>query len=244
MSGIYKITNQVNGKKYVGSTKTEFSKRWGVHRCLLRNNKHQNPHLQRSWNKYGEQNFKMEPLEKVEPPIDPVLENRENYFIKLLNAEYNLIPSDRCHPPSFLGRHHTEETKKKLSMIAIGRKISDSAKEKISIAMSGQNHLLWGTHQSQETKEKNRLKHLGKPVSKTTREKIREKALLRPKGENQWNFIGKYRFFHPTYGEEILGQCELVHKYKNVPLDKGAINKICSSKLKQYKGWICRGKIT
>lgn len=54
--GIYKITNLVNSKIYIGQSINIFS-RWGYHRRALNNNKHVNKHLQRAWNQYGEQNF-------------------------------------------------------------------------------------------------------------------------------------------------------------------------------------------
>lgn len=53
---IYKIINQITGEKYVGQT-TNFSRRIEVHKSKLKNNKHPNPKLQASWNKYGEENF-------------------------------------------------------------------------------------------------------------------------------------------------------------------------------------------
>jgi len=106
------------------------------------------------------------------------------------------------------------------------------------------NHPLWGTHHSNETKQKIRVKHLGKIVSDETQEKIRRTALQQPRGRQRWNFGGIYVFQHPSYGEETIGQCELVQKYNRIPLDKSAINKLCSSKLKQYKGWTCKGKAT
>lgn len=53
---IYKIINKVTNEKYVGQT-TNFSRRIEDHLYKLRNNKHINPKLQASWNKYGEENF-------------------------------------------------------------------------------------------------------------------------------------------------------------------------------------------
>lgn len=53
---IYKIINNVTGEKYVGQT-TNFSRRIKDHKEALRRNKHKNPKLQASWNKYGEANF-------------------------------------------------------------------------------------------------------------------------------------------------------------------------------------------
>lgn len=62
---IYKIRNVVNGKFYIGST-TNTRERFRNHRKLLRKNKHHAPHLQASWNKYGEDCFKFEVQEVLE----------------------------------------------------------------------------------------------------------------------------------------------------------------------------------
>lgn len=53
---IYKIINNVTEEKYVGQT-TNFSRRIKDHKEALRVNRHKNPKLQASWNKYGEENF-------------------------------------------------------------------------------------------------------------------------------------------------------------------------------------------
>ena len=53
---IYKIINNVTKEKYVGQT-TNFSRRIKDHKEALRGNRHKNPKLQASWNKYGEENF-------------------------------------------------------------------------------------------------------------------------------------------------------------------------------------------
>ena len=63
-SGIYKITNTVNGKFYVGSSKN-IKWRWYCHRHYLENNKHDNPKLQHSWNKHGKSNFTFEVIEET-----------------------------------------------------------------------------------------------------------------------------------------------------------------------------------
>jgi group I intron endonuclease len=64
MIGVYKITNTVNGKVYIGSTTIDIETRWGVHRSALRTGKHYNKHLQRAWNRYGESAFTFEVIEQ------------------------------------------------------------------------------------------------------------------------------------------------------------------------------------
>ena len=53
---IYIIQNNITNEKYVGQT-TNFSRRIQEHYSKLRENRHPNPKLQSSWNKYGEENF-------------------------------------------------------------------------------------------------------------------------------------------------------------------------------------------
>ena len=58
-SGVYQIRNTVNGKVYIGSAK-HFNKRKSQHFHYLKTNKHHSQKLQRSYNKYGIQNFVFE----------------------------------------------------------------------------------------------------------------------------------------------------------------------------------------
>ena len=59
ISGIYKITNIVNLKFYVGRS-INVTRRLKQHLWDLRANRHSNPKLQNSFNKYGESNFTFE----------------------------------------------------------------------------------------------------------------------------------------------------------------------------------------
>lgn len=64
-TGIYKITNKINGKYYVGSS-SYINQRWSTHRKLLNKNKHYNPHLQNAWEKYGKESFDFIVIEEIE----------------------------------------------------------------------------------------------------------------------------------------------------------------------------------
>lgn len=57
--GIYCICNTANDKKYIGQS-VNVEERLRRHKYELLNNKHFNKHLQRAWNKYGEDNFTFE----------------------------------------------------------------------------------------------------------------------------------------------------------------------------------------
>jgi hypothetical protein len=62
-SGIYKITNMITGKIYIGSTIRSFYKRWYEHYHELNHCEHKNCFLQNDWNKYGKENFYFEIVE-------------------------------------------------------------------------------------------------------------------------------------------------------------------------------------
>ena len=77
--GVYSITNIVNNKRYIGSSKSSFHSRKTKHYNKLIKGIHYNEHLQNAWNKYGENNFIFEVINICS--IDDVVIN-EGLFIK------------------------------------------------------------------------------------------------------------------------------------------------------------------
>jgi group I intron endonuclease len=74
-SGIYRIDCTENNKYYYGSTEN-FRKRWNKHKSRLRQNKHDNRHLQFAWNKYGKDAFTIIVAELVDIPHLLEIENK------------------------------------------------------------------------------------------------------------------------------------------------------------------------
>ena len=81
--------------------------------------------------KNGYSNFKLEILEYCESQD---LLNREQYYIDKSNPAYNILLTAY----SSLGLKHTEQTKNKMSKLALGRKFSKETRAKISAALIGQ----------------------------------------------------------------------------------------------------------
>lgn len=121
-AGVYLISNNVNGKCYVGST-IHLDQRRREHFSKLANNKHINAHLQNAYNKYGREAFDFEVLETmdIDDNIKDKLLKREQFWIDNLKPEYNIL----LVAGSNLGYHHTEETKKKISESTTGVKKSE-----------------------------------------------------------------------------------------------------------------------
>lgn len=64
-----------------------------------------------------------------------------------------------------LGKHHSEESKRKISLVQKGKIVSEETKEKCRLSNIGQKR-------TNETKEKMRLAQLGKHLSEETKRKI------------------------------------------------------------------------
>ena len=66
----------------------------------------------------------------------------------------------RGFTPSMLGKHHSEETKKKIALAHTGYKFSNETKKKMSLAKIGKSFRL-GCKHTEESKQKMRLSHIG-----------------------------------------------------------------------------------
>lgn len=104
---IYKIKNLINGDFYIGSTQN-LIKRYYTHLNHIRKNKNTCIKLIRAVNKYGEENFTFEIIEKCN--INDLLK-REQYYLDSLNPKYNISKI----AGSNLGIKRTEEVKLKKS---------------------------------------------------------------------------------------------------------------------------------
>lgn len=91
---IYKITNLVNKKIYIGLSTYDGPQRWDKHRYnASRNSVH---HIDRAINKYGEKKFRYEVIEKV--PFSKgvrYLENREIFYISKFKSTNSKIGYNR-----------------------------------------------------------------------------------------------------------------------------------------------------
>lgn len=198
-SGIYKITNKVNNKFYIGSS-VSVRARITNHRSQLNRGVHDNEHLQRAWNKYGAKNFKVELIKACKE--EELLYEEQKYLDKIKVGEnpdcYNIAKS--AFAPTLgrelsnetkrkigianKGKKHTEETKALLSEKHTGKTLSKECRHKMSISRKGRvltietrkkiSNALTGIKRTEETRQRLRESHIGIEISPEQRKKMAE----------------------------------------------------------------------
>jgi group I intron endonuclease len=126
---VYKITNKLNNKIYIGITSQGAGVRYYKH---LSDALHGSPFpIHNALRKYGKENFTLEIIELCE--TSEILKEREKYWIAFYNSTnreigYNMTEGGN----GTFGRLHSEETKEKIRQKALGRKASEETKRKLS----------------------------------------------------------------------------------------------------------------
>lgn len=182
-SGIYAIENLVNGKRYVGSA-IDIKQRWSEHRRTLRKGSHHSRHLQRAWNKYGEQYFGFVVLEYV---MSEFLLDIEQRYLDSRNHAYNMT---KCAGAPQRGKRLSVTHREKISKALLGIKRSQETKAKMSLGQignsKGRGHVITpdnrqklnaakkATPLSIETRQKMSAAKKGKPLSLDIRAKMSE----------------------------------------------------------------------
>jgi group I intron endonuclease len=169
---VYKVTNLVNNKMYIGITTYSLSKRWSQH-C---NDEKSLYALNTTIRKYGKESFKVEEIYSSFSKED--LCEKEVYFIKLYNTlapnGYNMTTG---------GEHflHNELTKKLISEKGKGRKVHNKgvpmsleARQHLSKVRTGHLHTEETKQKMSESKKGKKPNNYGKKMSIETRLKISE----------------------------------------------------------------------
>ena len=161
---VYKITNKINGKCYIGQTVKPIQRRWKQH---IVGNGHCSA-IHGAITKYGIDNFDVKIISHNNSIEE--MNHRERYYIKLFNslapngynlteggirpsfspqARLNMARKGEKHP--LWGKKHSEESKKKMSVAKIGKKRSVESNKKQSESTSGSKHWNFGKSPSGET---------------------------------------------------------------------------------------------
>ena len=192
--GVYELViNTDHGEMfYVGSTAQTFKRRYQQHLNNLLKGVHHNHHLQNLWNKY--QNIEFRIVEVCDSRETVAL--REQYWYEVKSPD-SLINHGSPLPNPCLGTHHSEETRKKLSISHtnpspeirkryseshLGKTIPPEQRKKIGLAHKGrkmseefcQRMSEIKKNQSEETRKKIGLAHKGKYPTEEQRQNLSE----------------------------------------------------------------------
>ena len=194
---VYKVTNTVNGKVYVGkhTTKDPYDEYFGSGKLI-----------NEAIKKYGIENFTKEILYCFIDEKEAYLKEEEIVTQEFIDREdtYNItlggcgwhsgkehpmygMTGEHCHN---FGKHHTQEAKDKLSKAHTGKTLTEEHKRRIAKALSGKN--LTEDHKKKLSKARKgkycgeNNPNFGKPKSQETRDKI-----------------SKANMGHPGYGKGI-----------------------------------------
>jgi group I intron endonuclease len=189
MTGIYKIQSKCKPERvYIGSA-VDIRVRWNIHRSDLKLGEHHSKKLQRHYDKYGLCDLRFSIL--IECDKKDIVAH-EQFFIDCYHPYFNNAMTAR----SMLGYKHSEETKRKFSLLRKGRPSTRK-----------------GTKVSPETLEKMRRANLGKKLSEETKRKIGEAV----KGKNTWSWGNKYRL-----GKYHTEESNEKNRQSNIGLQAGA----------------------
>jgi len=174
-SGVYMLTNKLTNDIYIGQS-VDISKRFRNYFNLNYIKSKSNLIISRTLIKYGYSNFSVTILEYCDK-FD--LNKREQYYFNILNPQYNILKI----AGSSRGFKHSEETKMKISKslkeiykkeksALLGRTHTEETKKLMSLKKAKNNNPFFGKTHNKDTIELIRKKALGRIHSKETKLKM------------------------------------------------------------------------
>lgn len=156
VSGTYGISNTHNNMLYVGSAKS-LANRITEH---LTNPKRSNRYFQSALKKYGKSSFiilifetlNVKPKTEASPELKKILTKLENDLFECIPSHflYNFLRTAYTS----IGLKHSTETKELLRRNRLGKRLSESTKNKLSLRFKGKLNPFYGKTHTEESRKK------------------------------------------------------------------------------------------
>ena len=243
---VYLTTNLINNRKYIGQKKSNVflgTKYLGSGKIL-----------KQAIELYGKDNFKVEML--CECSNKEELDEKEIYFISKYNAQndrqfYNICKGGEAGPggPMFQGKHHTNETRQKMSAERKGKLNSnygnrwhcnERTKQLHSKLSSGSNNGMYGKKHSEATKANIGNKNRIAQQNRTTITNGKDTKHIKNEELATWLANGWYKGTSQQYTDEFkqkMSESTSNKRWVNNGVETKYINK---QELNTYleNGWI------
>lgn len=230
--GIYHIKNIITGKVYIGSS-VDIQSRIKTHRFSLKKNKHHSVKLQRSYNKYGKNNFLFEIIELCDKND---LEIKEKEWINYFNSYYNgYNTTDQVNAP-WRGKKQPLEVKNKQNCKPV--KLIDPFGEII------ESYSIKGFAKENKLSENGVRLLLKSKINFYKGYRRYDESLIGIKFDRKEYDINRgniknncleYKFISPESKIKIGKNISFLCKQFN--LDKAAMHRVFNRKQTQHKGW-------
>jgi len=162
---VYKATNKINGKSYIGQTTQKLRVRRNCHKTQAFSNKIKDTYFYRAIKKYGFNNFKWEIIEHCDSKEE--MDEMEFHYIKQYNSfgdgGYNLTFGGEGGMVGIKRAPFSKEARKKMSEAKQGKwSGEDNPKYNKGYLMVGENNPMYGKKHTKETINKLRKASSGK----------------------------------------------------------------------------------
>ena len=232
---VYRITNCINGKQYIGITARSLGKRISEH-------EQSDYPLGKAIQHYGIENFKIEILAEGKT-INELSELERSYIASCQSNDpkygYNLTDGGE----HIEGWHHTEQSRVKISAALKGKVFTEEHKEALRQANLGENNPMYGKHLTAEQKAKlsaalsganNPL--YGIPRSEEVKAKISATKLANGRSEEAIAKTKEACSIPVVCVETGIVYSSITEAAKELGVSRPAVAYVCHGKTKSIKG--------
>lgn len=234
---IYCARNIINNKRYIGQTTQKLSNRIKGHKYDAKNKDRGKTYFYKAIRKYGFNFFEWKILEKNIKINE--LNEKETYWIKhydTVNNGYNCMYFDE-----YDRKIVSKETRKKQSLIRLGKKLSKETCKKMSDSKKGTILGNKNPMKRKEVREKVAMKKIGKKMPKESREKLSKSLKEYYKKVKEKGLFMGFKTFHvySPCGIKYIIKDGLKKFCKEQNLSYSSMRKLVGNLLKinNHQGW-------